>query len=82
MGIQIVFAMAEPLGTRVVGVAQIGGHGEGAARSDFGKGGVDGDDGAVALWGGGDVESGFSDGDARFGPADELGGMERCGGQD
>ena len=75
VGVFVFLAVAEAFGAGVMGIAQVFGHGDGAAGFHFFQGTVDGGISTVALVRGGKVNGGFRNGDARFGPADEFRGL-------
>src|SRR5437773_2250924 len=64
----VAFAVAKPRGSGIMRIAKMLGNGECAPAANVLQCGINGDDAAVAFWGGGDVEGGFSDGNAGFGP--------------
>ena len=75
MTVLVAFAVAETFGAGVMRIPQMFGHGQSAARAHVLQRRINGQDAAVALMGSGDVESGLGDRNARFRPADELGGL-------
>ena len=69
MSILVFLAVAQALGAGVMGIAQVLGNGYGAPSFHFLQGTVDRGVGAVALVGGGEINRGLGNGDARFGPS-------------
>ena len=73
VGVLIAFAMSQALRAGIVCIAQVLWHRESAARTHIIQSGVDRSNHCVALVSCGDIKSSFGNGNARFGPADELG---------
>ena len=77
VGILVARAVTEAFRALVARVAQMLRHGQRATGAHVFERGVNGLVGAVALVGRGDVDRGLGDGNARLGPADELGDLMR-----
>ncbi len=82
VGVLVAFAMAQFFCAFVVSVFEVLRDGQGAAAADVFERGVDGEVGAVAFVGGGDVDGGFGNRDARFGPTDEFSSLMGGHGED
>ena len=75
VGVFVFLAVAQAFGAVVMGIAQVFGHGDGAAGFHFLQRTIDGGISTVALVCRGEVDGGFRNGDARLRPADEFRGL-------
>ena len=72
MGVFIFLTITQALGAGVMGIAQVLGHGNGAAGFHFLQGVNDSRISAVTLVGGGKLNCGLGNGYARLGPTDKF----------